>query len=281
MRGHALRGTAASIILAIALAVLTSAPAVAAPAKDGTVASSWAASPPKIDGKRDDWEEAAFSRWDKGDVAYAFRNDGDRLYVLLVFHDPKFLSTATQTGIRLYFSAAGKKDKGRAVQCARRQVPAEEAIAFIGREREMSEEEKAQLRAKPAYNIYDCQVLDKKGKPLADQPEPGPGFGPAHFRFAPDQKTVVFEFDFPLVRGQEPAVGVGAEPGREITVGFEWGWPTDEQRKKAALAAGQAGIANEEGSRGSVDRMDGVRRGGLPPKYAFWTGVRLAASAGS
>lgn len=276
MTRHSLRGTASYVALAIVLSVPMSAPAA-----DPADQSGWASAPPKIDGKRDDWEKATLSRWDKGNVGYAFRNDADRLYVLLVFNDPKFLSTATQTGIRLYFSTSGKKDKGRAVLCARRQVPTEEAIAFIKQEREISEEEMAQLGAKPSYNIYDCRVLDKKGRPLADQPEPVPGSAPAHFRFTPDQKTVVFEFDFPLVRGQEPAVGVGAAPGQEISVGFEWGWPSDEQRKKAALAAGRAGIANEEGLRGSVDRMTPVKGGGLPPKYAFWTGVRLAAPAGS
>ena len=33
----------------------------------------------------------------------------------------------------------------------------------------------------------------------------------------------MYEFDFPLARGQEPSVGVGAGPGRELTVGFERG----------------------------------------------------------
>jgi hypothetical protein len=261
----------------IALVILATTFAAPSPGKDGTVPSSWAPSPPRIDGKADDWAGADLAHWDKGDVDYAFRNDADRLYVLLVFRNPKFLSTIGETGIRLYFGTAGKKDKGYAVQFIRRQVPVEEAIAFIERERPVSDEEKAQLRAKPAYNIYDHLVLSKKAK---SQPvPPATAFPPAHFRFAPDQKAIVYELEIPLARGHELAAGVGSEPGEAVMVGFEWGGPTEEQLKKAARASGETSIANEEVSRGSVDRMDRTKSGPLPPKYSFWVSVQLAAPA--
>jgi hypothetical protein len=270
MKQRALRGMVTLVILATALAAPV-------PGKDGTVTSSWAPSPPRIDGKADDWAGMDFALWDKGDVQYAFRNDADRLYVLLVFRNPKFLSTIGATGIRLYFSAAGKKDKDYAVQFIRRQVPVEEAIAFIERERTLSEEEKAQLLAKPAYNIYDYRVHSKKAK---SQPVPAAtAFPPAHFRFAPDQKSFVYEFEIPLGRGHELAAGVGAAPGEAVTVGFEWGGPTEEQLKRAARTSGETSIANEEVAHGSIDRMAGARGGALPPKYSFWASVQLAAPA--
>jgi hypothetical protein len=261
----------------IMLAVLATTLVALAPGKEGTVLSSWTPSPPKIDGKADDWAGMNLALWDKGDVQYAFRNDADKLYVLLVFKNPKFLSTIAKTGILLYFTEAAKKDKDYAVQFIRRQVPVEEAIAFLEREKPLSDEEKAQLRAKPAYNIYDCRIHNKKSK--AQAVPAATAFPPAHFRFAPDQKAFVYEFAIPLRRDHELAAGVGAAPGSAVMVGFEWGGPTEEDLKRAARVSGDAGIANEEVAHGSVDRMAGARGGPMPPKYSFWVSVQLAASA--
>jgi hypothetical protein len=257
--------------------ILAASLAATAPGKDGTVPSGWAASPQKIDGKADDWAGADLALWGKGNVQYAFRNDADKLYVLLVFRNPKFLSTIAKTGIFLYFTEAGKKDKGYAIQFVRRQVPVEEAIAFIEREKPLSDEEKAQFRAKPAYNIYDSRVRNKKAKsrPASE----AAAFPPAHFRFAPDEKSFVYEFAISLGRSDELASGVGAAPGDGLMVGFEWGGATEEDLKRAARSAGETGIANEEMARGGIERMAGPRGGPVPPKYSFWTSVQLAASA--
>jgi hypothetical protein len=261
----------------VILVILTTSLAALAPGKEGTVASRWAPSPPKIDGKADEWAGTDLALWDKGDVHYAFRNDADKLYVLLVFKNPKFLSTIAKTGILLYFTEAGKKDKDYGVQFIRRQVPVEEAIAFIEREKPLSDEEKAQLRAKPAYNIYDYRVHNKKTK---SQPVPAAtAFPPAHFRFAPDQKSFVYEFAIPLRRDHELAAGVGAAPGSAVMIGFEWGGPTEEDLKRAARVSGEAGIANEEMYRGSIDRLATSKVGAVPPKFSFWVSVQLAAPA--
>ena len=261
----------------VILVILTTSLAALAPGKEGTVPSSWAPSVPKIDGKADEWAGTDLALWDKGDVHYAFRNDADKLYILLVFKNPKFLSTVAETGVILFFDPAGKKDKDYAVHFIRRQVPVEEAIAFIEREKPLSDEEKAQFRSKPAYNIYDCQVHNKKAK---DKPaSEATAYPPAHFRFAPDQKTFVYEFAIPLRRDHELAAGVSAAPGEAVTIGFEWGGPTKEQLKKAARTSGDTSIANEEMYRGSIDRMATAKVGAVPPKYSFWVSVQLAAPA--
>lgn len=262
---------------AIAWAILAAILAAPLPGKDTTVQSGWAERAPKIDGKADEWAGVDLASWQKGDVHYAFRNDADKLYVLLVFRNPKFLSTIEKKGILLHFAAAGKKDKDYAIQFIKRQVPVEEAIAFIEREKPLSDEEKTQLRAKPAYNIYDSRVYNKKAK---SQPESaGTAFPPAHFRFAPEEKSFIYEFAIPLARVHELAAGVGAAPGEAIMVGFEWGGPTDEDLKRAARASGDAGIANEDVARGSVDRMTGTKSRPMPPEYLLWASVRLAAPA--
>lgn len=262
-----MRNASWAVILA---ALLTAAPA----GKEASVMSLWSSSPPKIDGQAEDWAGTELALWGKGDVHYGFRNDADRLYVLLVFKNPKYLSTIAQTGISLYFDPAGKKSKGYAILFQRRQLPAQEAIAFVERERPLSDEEKSQLLANPAYNIYDSTVKTKKA--TATPASAAPVSPPAHFRFSSAQGSVVYEFEVPLPRDHELAAGVGAAPGGGLMIGFEWGGPTEEQLKRAARTAGEAGIANEEISRGSVDRMTGTRGAPLPPKHAFWAAVQLA-----
>jgi hypothetical protein len=258
----------------MALVMLGMVLGAAAPGKDESVQSGWSASPPKIDGKADDWAGMPFAVWKKGDVQYGFRNDADKLYILLVFRNPKFFSTIAQTGVTLYFGAAGKKDKEYAVHFVRRQVPTQEAIAFIERDRPLTDEEKTQLLAKPAYNIYDARVQNKKVK--AGDAAGQSAFPPAHFRFAPDQKTFVYEFMVPLRRDHELAAGVGAAPGGLISVGVEWGGATEDQLKRAVRNA-DAGIANENTLSSGIERMTSSRGVSLPPKYSFWTTVELAA----
>jgi hypothetical protein len=254
---------------------LTSSLIPAIPGKEGTVLSGWAASPQKIDGKSEDWVGADLALWKKGNVQYSFRNDADKLYVLLVFKNRKFLSTIGETGITLFFSAAGKKDKDYAIHFIRRQVPTEEAIALIEREKPLSEEERDRLRAKPAYAIYDHQVRNKKAK--SKEAPAGSEFQPAHFRFSTDQTSTVYEFAVKLPRGHELAAGVGAAPGELVEVGFEWGGATEAQLKRAVRSS-DSGIANENTLSSSIDRM-GSRGVSLPPKYSFWTSVQLAASS--
>jgi hypothetical protein len=258
----------------IVLAVLATGLSAYPPAKGETVKSAWAASPPKIDGKADEWAGATLSVWEKGDVHCAFRNDADKLYILLVFKNRKFLSTIGETGITLFFSPAGKKGKDYAIHFIRRQVPTEEAIALIEREKPLSDEDKAQLRAKPAYAVYDHQVRNKKAESKAAPA--ANGFQPAHFRFSSDQTSMVYEFAVMLRRGYDLAAGVGAAPGDLVEVGFEWGGATEAQLKRAVRSS-DAAVANESTLSSSIDRMAGSRGVSLPPKYSFWISLALAA----
>jgi hypothetical protein len=264
------RTAGVSLVLVMLSGILAAAPL----GEDGSVQSGWAASAPKIDGKADEWAGTPLAVWKKGDVQYGFRNDADKLYILLVFRNPKFLSTIAQTGVTLYFGAAGKKDKAYGIHFVRRQVPTAEAIAFIERDRILSEADKTQLLAKPAYNIYDASVQNKKFKAGAAAGQAA--FPPAHFRFAPDQRSVVYEFMVPLLRDHELAAGVGAAPGGSVSVGVEWGGATEAQLKRAVRNS-DAGIANETTLSSGIERMTSSRGVSLPPKYSFWTSVQLAA----
>lgn len=244
-------------------------------AGEDIIPSVWASAPPAVDGASKDWEGAKASLWAKGDVDYAFRNDAENLYVLFIFKNPKFRSTVEQLGMNVFLNTEGKKNKDYAILFLKRQMSAEEAIAYLDRQTPLSEDQKTQMKAKPAYNVYYHQVTNKDAKsqgiPAGVLPKP------ALFKYAPQEKALVYEFSIPLSRIHELAAGVGADPGQTVMVGFEWGGPTEAQRKQAARAAGNAGIANEQVTRGGdIESMSGSRGGQVPPKYSFWAEVKLA-----
>jgi len=267
-----------TLLVGISAFLAALAPAAGASgAGDDVVASLWASAAPAIDGASKDWEGTSLARWDKGEVDYAFRNDAENLYILFVFRNPKFRSTVEQLGLNLYFNLEGKKNKDYAILFLKKQMTAEEAIAYLDRQTPLSDDQKTQMRAKDAYNVYYHQVSNKNAK--SGGLPPGVFPRPALFKVAPEEKSLVYEVSVPLARIHELAAGVGAEPGKTVMVGFEWGGPTEAQRKQAARAAGSAGIANEQITRGGdIESMTKTGGGRVPPKYSFWAGIKLAVA---
>jgi hypothetical protein len=244
-------------------------------AEETVIQSYWADKAPKIDGSADEWAEVTPTPWEKGRVSCACRNSAGSLYVLFVISDPKFRSTLEATGITLYFSTEGK-NKDYAVHFRKKRVSAEEAIAFQDKQTPLSEEQKSQMRTQPEYNLFYADVINKK----AGSPAPAEGFSgkPALFRYAPQQKSLVYEFIIPLRRSDEWATGVGAEAGQEIMVGFEWGGMTEEMRKMAARRQGaSSGIANEEIDGREREIVPEHLSGRIPKKYTYWGLLKLAS----
>jgi hypothetical protein len=244
-------------------------------AEEDVIQSVWTDKAPKVDGSADDWAEVTPTPWEKGRVSCACRNSAGSLYVLFVISDPKFRSTIEGTGITLYFSAEGK-NKDYAVHFRKKKVSAEEAIAFQEKQTPLTEEQKSQLRTQPTYNLYFADVINKK----AGTPAPAEGFAgkPALFRYAQQQKALVYEFIIPLQRTEEWAAGVGAEAGQTVTVGFEWGGMTEEMRKMAARRQGaSSGIANEEIDGREREIVPEHLSGRVPNKYTYWGQLNLAS----
>ncbi len=258
--------------LVLALAVLPAIPGQAGEGK--TTESLWTSQPPKIDGAAKEWEGAALSEWENGGVQYAFRNDGQNLYVLFIIKDPKLRSTIEDVGITLYVDTEAAEKKDYAIHFLKKRITAEESIALLEKEGPVSEDQKAQIRSKAFYNYYASDVVTKK----TGLPPVPPGVPPAMFKYASQQKSLVYEFAIPLYRVQDNAAGIGAQPGATVTVGFGWGGPTEEQRKAIAKARGErANIANETDLGRTTDITAGARGiDRLPPKHSFWSTVRLA-----
>jgi hypothetical protein len=263
---------AALIVFVLALVAGSLPPAAA---EENVIQSVWADKIPKVDGSGDDWTDVTPASWAKGRVTCAFRNNAETLYVLLVIGDPKLRSTVEATGVTLYFSPEGKKED-YGVHFLKKTISAEEAIAVQEKRTPLTEEQKVQMRAKPAYNFYFSAVVNKKAASPA--PPDGTAGQPALFRYAPQQKSLVYEFIIPLARSEEWAAGVGAGVGQTVMVGFEWGGMTDAMRQAAARQqGGSSNIANEQLGKLGESSMPQTGRS-TPAKHTYWGLVKLAAA---
>jgi hypothetical protein len=242
-----------------------------------TVSSAWTVQPPKIDGANKDWEGAPLSAWEKGGVQYSFRNDDAYLYVLFMIQDAKLRSSIEDVGITLYFDTSGGDNKDYGILFRRKRITANESIALLEQEGPVSDEQKAKIRQTSFYNYYFGEVVHKKVAP--GTVPPGETRPPAMFKYVSDRKSIVYEFAIPLHRAHPALAGVGAGLGAILSLGFEWGGPTEAQLKALARSRGdRAKIANETES--SVNRMERTLSARdadrLPLKYSFWTKVSLA-----
>lgn len=253
--------------------------------KEEIIESKWTAQPPSIDGLDDDWSEDMLTSEKGVRVDFAVRNDAQNLYVLFVFKDPKSLSSINATGITLYFNTEGKKKKNNGVHFIKKQVTADQLIANLEKQGEiLTEEQRKTIKAKPAIIMYDAEMAGKKG-PEASETTPIPGTLRPAFRTTQKGNEVIYEFRVPLARPETFPWGIGAEPGQNVNIGFEWGGMTDEMRKAMnamARAELDQGVARES-SAGNVivsDRDDsrapGTPSRGVPKKYSFWVNVKLA-----
>jgi hypothetical protein len=261
-------------------------------AKDLPVPSRWLAAPLRIDGQNQDWAGDALTTEKGVKVDYAFGNDGRNLYVLFVFNDPKFLSSIDATGITIYFSPAGKKQKDFGVRFIKKNVGPDEVIATYEKQGiALTEEKKKEIMANRKYILFEADAVNKTGEVIAPSQNPADVDPPA-FRSARQGNLVVYEFRVPLVARDLHPAGVGAAPGQTIKVGFEWGGLTDEMKK--AMASNMGGQGTRAGA--SDVSMDETIRGGNenegmsaassspslarmrmgPKKYSFWVDVALA-----
>jgi hypothetical protein len=255
------------VVLAVSPALFAQVPAVD---------SVWTAQPPKIDGSAKEWEGAAFTPWEKGGVQYSFRNDANNLYVLFEIPDQKLRSTIEELGLIVRVDPSGGESKDYGIHFQRKRITANESIALLEKEGPVSDEQKAKIRATAYYNFYFAEVVDAKGQVV---PVPAGVTGPpALFRFSTEKKVLVFELMIPLVRANAALPGLGAAPEGTVSLEFEWGGPTEAQRKALARSRGaQSDIANEQITSGrGTDITAGARKiDRMPVKHAFWTAVKL------
>jgi hypothetical protein len=262
--------------------------------EDQIVASQWAAAPVKIDGQPGDWDTQALNSDKKTNVDYAFRNDAQNLYVLVVFKDPRFLSSINLTGMTIWFDSGMNKKKDFAITFINRPISADQYIAMLEEKKgPLSEDQKAQVRTNERYMYYDHELTNKKSKeaPAKFSEKQDPKI--PVFRNSAQEKTAVYEFIVPLNRLAELSAEIGADPGKTIQVCFEWGGATRRMKEAVAAQIGSEGArAKTEGATGELttERDSGGSLGGLesqseslaamrrrlPKQYSFWATVSLA-----
>jgi len=248
------------------------------PAED-IVQSTWTASPPQIDGQSEEWVEDAVAFEKSVGVDYAFRNDGRNVYVLFIFKNPKFLSSIDMTGITLYAGTSGKKDKDWGVRFVKKTVNGEQLIEYMEKMGQpLSEERKQELKDKPQFVVFAATAVNKKGEdifpagPVQDIDLPG-------FRIGRQQDMVLYEFRIPLAAREIHPAGIGAEPGKDIKIGFEWGGMTKEMREALrgqARGTGTGSDMTQEKTTGSYLGSTPSAGPAGPKKYSFWVDVKLA-----
>ncbi len=255
--------------------------------KEKTVESILAESPVKIYGLDDGWVNNTLNFKKKVKVDYAFKNDANNLYVLFVFKDPKYLSTIRGikgTGMTLWLNTEGKKKKKYGINFKVKQVTPDELVSFIEKQQgSLPEAEKKRIKSGSHYDLYQGEVIDKKGN-IHTASALGGGLKAPVFRSKEKQKVMVYEFSLPLRILEKLSADQVIEPGKVVKVGFEWGGMTKEMKvaRKSRLAdstlqyhepAPCCTMEHQEGE-GSLEAMTRARRG--PRRYLFWVDVKLA-----
>ncbi len=266
-------------------------------AKDEPVKSKWAVSPASVDGMSTEWGDVPMNKFKKTKVEYAFMNGQDDLFILFVFKDPNFLSSINWTGLTVWISPQGEKNKDLGINFIRKQISADDYIAILEKQvgQPMPEDRKEQIRQNKAYYLFDQRLINKKA-PDYDSDAELPKYKGAAFRNTVVQKAVLYECAISFSSLAEIAPAIGAEPGKSLSLNFEWGGATKEYkealsanlaRQQTSARAGDAtGSLTGERSGGGLGDMDPERATSSQArlrrqlqrvkKYDFWVDLNLA-----
>lgn len=255
--------------------------------------STWTGTPLLMDGKNSDWQDVTPLEKKKMGVFYAFKNDDANLYALFVFKDPNFLSTLSSSGMTLWLDTENKKKKHYGINFQRRTITADHFIAILEKQQgPLPETKKNEIKKKESYTILQNGVVNKDSDtiiPIQVASDKAPSFYAAQ---AP--QMLVFEFKIPLENIAGQVVGIGAAPGKQIAVCFEWGGVTPEYKaakKKRGPSRGRSSYkdgvsesmpgSEQTGEMGSSSDTGGdtstdFAYSDTPRKYSIWVPLHLA-----
>jgi len=259
-----------------------------AAAKDVAIASKWAAAPIKVDGQGDEWApEEMVAIADVG-AKFAVRNDAKNLYVLLNLEDPKFHSSIQQTGVTFWVNPELKSKKLHGVRLYPKSITADELIKELEVQGQtLTPERKVEIQKQKEYLLFACDIVNKKGKPLARDPKLGVGT----YRMIQVQKSRVLEFTVPVALLNSVENEVQVDLTKPFKLGVEWGGMTEEMRAiraaqmgdRSSQAAGSGMSGDSLVSEGSTIGAGGGGGGSLaamrggPKAYSFWVDLQVAS----
>jgi len=251
--------------------------------KDKFVQSKWTAAPIQLDAQTSEWTPEEMIADDSLGAKFAVRNDAGYLYLLLSLDDPQYQSSVDQTGITFWINGEMKNKKIHGLHFYKKAVTADQLIQKMESEgQSVTEEQKAKLKTQPQYQIYACDVVNKKGEAV---PHPGLA-GNGTFRMAQIQKSKVYEFVFPLGLLDDPEGKLKIDPAKPFKFGVEWGGTTEEMKRALAAKLGDRGVQasgagasedykGENDFRAPGGELSSMRRG-LKKQYSFWVEMQVA-----
>ena len=250
-----------------------------------TAQSLWTPSPLQVDGLQAEWRGDVLLAEKKPGVSYGFKNDGRSLYVLVVFRNARSLEAFEATGMAIYYSPGGTREKANGTRFLKEDIPVDRFISLLESQgKVLTDEDKGFLRTRFQYPVFEAYAIDEKGKYT---PAAGPASGaePPVFRAANTEDGLTCEFRIPLMPRAPGPGGSGGEPGKTVMVGFEWGgsamkvistkasWHSPQSIVSGDVFSGSGETRAQE----FLSSFDSLSRPLLKTKeYSFWVGVRLA-----
>jgi hypothetical protein len=249
--------------------------------------SRWTPVPIQIDGQQTEWPAETLAINENFGVNYNFMNDGNFLYCVFVFNDPRYLSSIEASGLTFWINPQ-KEKRTHGFRFYRKMVSADQLIQEMEKKGTgLTDQQKNEIKAKPRYTLYSCDVLDKKGNIIPHLP----GTANGTYRVARVQKTMVFEYVIPLALLVDPQQQPALDSSQPFKLGFEWGGMTEEMKKQSTAEIGDQNVKVGSGetsmtvSGGIGERAEGVESGGNsvslenirrgPKKYNFWIDLKL------
>jgi hypothetical protein len=208
---------------------------IPAAAKDKKPVESRAVTAPIVlDGNGTEWPAEGMLLEKDVNVSYAFQNDANNLYVFFQFNEAKYMSSVEATGLTLWVNNDDKEKKTHGLHFYRKSVPTAELIKILESEGQtLTEEKKKEFLARPAWPIWACDVLNKKGEVV-----PHPGVPGGTFRSSKTPKIAVYEIVVPIALLADPNADTKWDASKLLKIGFEWGGLTDAMRKNQAANLG-------------------------------------------
>jgi hypothetical protein len=253
--------------------------------EDPIALSRWADSPPKLDGQAGEWGLDSLLHQEKIDLDYGFKNDDRNLYILLVFRNPKSLSAIDSVGMTISGGPEGTKNPNTAVKFVKRILTTDQYISALEDQGvQLTAGEKEGLRNWPQHFVFAAYAIDKKGN-IIPAAAPAADVEPPAFRTRRSQNISTYEFRIPLASREAYPAGIEAEPGKTISVSFEWGGSAQKALSPrtswstpwSLVSGGAIGDNDETRAQEFLNSFDSMSRPSLETKkFSFRVDVRLA-----
>ncbi len=254
-------------------------------AKKDALVSTWHPQAPQIDGDSRDWLGVSLSKHAKYPVDFAFGNDAQGLFILLVFKDPKQFPNDL-TGVTVWFNAKGKQKKELGMCFKKKTIPAATMLALLeSKNGPLPDEKKQEVLAKPSHTIIGISAINHDEEDQSQEIFKEMVSPEGQFK-STTSGPMTFECRIPM----EASNRLGLEAGKTVPIGIEWGGVTKEMEKAMRQKGGYEQSYNspypeapshdpqESGIRLVNSDRDGIRRPRIPRRSLFWCDVALSRS---